>query len=70
MAGVAIGTVTSQMISCILVIRCLCRSEGSYRMSFSRLGIKAVSYTHLDVYKRQGNESEGQEAAEKKGEEG
>ncbi|HIQ75458.1 MAG TPA: MATE family efflux transporter [Candidatus Cottocaccamicrobium excrementipullorum] len=41
-AGVAIGTVTSQMISCILVIRCLCRSEGSYRLSFSRLGIKGI----------------------------
>ena len=28
-AGVAIGTVTSQFISCILVLRCLYKSEGS-----------------------------------------
>lgn len=40
-AGVAIGTVTSQMISCILVLRCLYKSEGSYQFRFSKLTIKA-----------------------------
>lgn len=39
-AGVAIGTVTSQCISCILVLRCLCKSDGSYQLHFSRLTIK------------------------------
>ena len=39
-AGVAIGTVASQMISCILVMRCLYRSEGSYQLRFSRLALK------------------------------
>ncbi len=41
-AGVAIGTVTSQMISSILVMRCLHRSEGSYQLQFSKLRIKGV----------------------------
>ena len=39
-AGVAIGTVASQMISCILVLRCLYKSEGSYQLRFSKLTIK------------------------------
>lgn len=39
-AGVAVGTVTSQMISCILVLRCLYKSEGCYQLRFSRLMIK------------------------------
>ena len=34
-AGVAIATVISQMISCVLVLRCLCRSKGSYKLIFS-----------------------------------
>lgn len=41
-AGVAIGTVSSQMISCILVLRCLYKSEGSYQLRFSRLRIRWV----------------------------
>lgn len=41
-AGVAIGTVASQMISCILVIRCLCKTEGSYQLHFSKLSIRKV----------------------------
>ena len=41
-AGVAIGTVASQMISCVLVIRCLCKTESSYQLRFSRLAIKSV----------------------------
>ena len=36
----AIATVISQMISCVLVLRCLCRSESSYRLRFSELGMK------------------------------
>ena len=39
-AGVAIATVFSQMISCILVLLCLYRSEGSYQFRFSKLMLK------------------------------
>ena len=39
-AGVAIATVISQMISCALVLRCLYRSETSYQFRFSRLTLK------------------------------
>ena len=39
-AGVAIATVISQMISCVLVLRCLCQSESSYRLRFSELVMK------------------------------
>lgn len=41
-AGVAIATVLAQMVSCILVLRCLYRSEGSYQLHFSRLAIKGI----------------------------
>ena len=41
-AGVAIGTVISQMISCVLVLRCLYHSEGSYQLRFSKLSIKSA----------------------------
>ncbi len=41
-AGVAIGTVVSQMISSILVLRCLHKTESSYQIQFSKLKIKAV----------------------------
>ena len=41
-AGVAIGTVISQLISCVLVLRCLCRSETSYQLRFSKLTIKGA----------------------------
>ena len=39
-AGVGIATVFSQMVSCVLVLTCLCRAEGSYKLSFSKLSIK------------------------------
>ena len=39
-AGVAIATVFSQFVSCVLVLRCLYMSEGSYQLRFSRLSIK------------------------------
>jgi putative MATE family efflux protein len=41
-AGVAIATVISQMISCVLVLRCLCRTESSYQLKFSKMRIKWV----------------------------
>ena len=30
----------SQMVSCVLVLTCLCRTEGSYKLSFSKLSMK------------------------------
>ena len=39
-AGVAIATVISQMISCLLVLRCLYKTDSSYQLRFSRLGMK------------------------------
>ena len=39
-AGVGIATVFSQMVSCVLVLTCLCRTDGSYKLSFSKLSIK------------------------------
>ncbi len=41
-AGVAIGTVASQMISSILVLRCLYKSDSSYQLRFSKLRIKKL----------------------------
>lgn len=41
-AGVGIGTVISQLISCILVLRCLYESEGCYQLRFSKLRIQKV----------------------------
>lgn len=38
-AGVGIATVVSQMISCVLVLRCLYRAESSYQLRFSKLKI-------------------------------
>ena len=39
-AGVAIGTVTSQLISCILVIRCLMTTESDYKLRIRDLRIR------------------------------
>lgn len=39
-AGVAISTVISQMISCVLVLRCLHNTDAIYRLRFSELKIK------------------------------
>ena len=39
-AGVAIATVVSQAISCVLVLRCLYKSEGSYQLRVSKLCLK------------------------------
>lgn len=37
--GVAIATVISQMISCVLVLRCLCKTDACYQLNFSKLSI-------------------------------
>lgn len=39
-AGVAISTVISQMISCVLVIICLYRTQSSYQLRFSKLKLR------------------------------
>lgn len=39
-AGVAIATVISQCLSCILVLSCLHRSKGSYQLRFSKLRLR------------------------------
>ena len=41
-AGVAIGTIISQLISCVLVLTCLYWSEGSYQLRFSKLKINGA----------------------------
>ncbi len=41
-AGVAIATIISQCVSCILVLRCLCKTQGSYQLHLSKLSIKGV----------------------------
>ena len=38
--GVAVATVVSQFISCVLVIRCLCEADGAYKFYFSKMRIK------------------------------
>ena len=43
-AGVAIGTVISQLVSSVLVLWCLWRAEGSYQLRVSKLKIQK---THL-----------------------
>ena len=46
-AGVAIATVIAQMISCLLVLRCLYRSDGSYQLRFSAMTIKWIYLTQI-----------------------
>ena len=41
-AGVAIATVVSQMISCVLVLLCLYQTESAYQLRFSKLTIKGA----------------------------
>ncbi len=41
-AGVAIGTVASQLVSGVLVLRCLYLSDGSYQFRFRKLTIKGA----------------------------
>lgn len=46
-AGVAIATVFSQMISSILVLRCLCKTKASYQLHFSKLSINGSYLAHI-----------------------
>lgn len=46
-AGVAIATVTAQFVSCVLVLRCLYKSDSSYQLRFSKLMIKSIFRTDL-----------------------
>lgn len=39
-AGVAVATITAQMISCVLVLLCLSRTDSCYQLRFSKLKIK------------------------------
>ena len=39
-AGVAIATVISQLISCVLVLRCLYKTDSIYQLRFSKLTLK------------------------------
>ena len=40
--GVAIVTVISQLLSCIMVLTCLYRTQGCYQFRFSKLGLKSI----------------------------
>ena len=40
--GVAIATVISQLLSCIMVLSCLYRTQGCYQFRFSKLGLKST----------------------------
>ena len=42
-AGVAIATVISQMISCVLVLLCLIRSDGPYRLQIQKLKMNVTA---------------------------
>ena len=46
-AGVAIATVISQLLSCILVLRCLVKTDGPYRLEFQKLGIDKGSLLQI-----------------------
>ena len=41
-AGVGIATVISQLVSCILVLRCLHHTESSYQLHLAKLRIRSV----------------------------
>ncbi len=42
--GVAVATVIAQLISCVLVLKCLCETDGIYKLSFSKL---RINLSHL-----------------------
>lgn len=46
-AGVAIATVVSQCVSCFLVLRCLRRSDGIYRLQRGKLHFSPVQFKKL-----------------------
>ena len=43
-AGVGIATVVSQLISCVLVMICLLKADGAYRLDFRKL---KINWSHL-----------------------
>ncbi len=47
-AGVAIATVVSQLMSCVLVLRCLVRSKGAYRLTLR--GLKIDSWCLVRIF--------------------
>ncbi|MBQ1491881.1 MAG: MATE family efflux transporter [Blautia sp.] len=48
-AGVAIATVISQCISCVLVLRCLILTDGPYKLDFRRLHINKYCLKQICV---------------------
>ena len=46
-AGVAAATVASEVLSCWLTVRCLCRSEGSYRLPRGRLRFSRAQFLQM-----------------------
>lgn len=46
-AGVALATTLSQVLSMVLVVRCLLKSEGIYRMEFGKLRLYRDKLYHL-----------------------
>ena len=57
--GVAIGTIISQLISCVLVLTCLYRSEGSYQLRFSKLKINGATWNRFPGGSSGGNPEYG-----------
>ena len=51
-AGVAIATVISQLISCVLVLRCLCLTQSCYQLGFSKLSIKKEYYKARELLRQ------------------
>ena len=45
--GVGVATVISEMISCVMVLKCLWKSEGSYQLRFSKLKIQWIYLRQL-----------------------
>ena len=46
-AGVAVATIISQYISAALVMRCLMKSEGSYRFNIKNIGIDKTEFMQM-----------------------
>ena len=52
-AGAALGTTIAQAISVVVSMVVILKRKGGIRLEKSNFRPKPVSYTHLDVYKRQ-----------------
>ena len=46
-AGVAIATVTSQAVSAVLIVRCMIRSDGIYKLDLHNLRIDSRKFTRM-----------------------